>query len=84
MSSKGRKQRRTPLGRDTVSVLKAWLERDVSPQSDYVFPSSRGGPLSRDAIEDLVARHTRTAQQQSPSLKEKAIHPHVLRHTAAM
>ena len=82
--SKGRKQRCTPLGPDTVSVLEAWLRRDLSPQSDCVFPSSRGGRLSRDAIEDLVARHTRTAQHQCPSLKHKAIHPHVLRHTAAM
>ena len=81
---KGRKQRCTPLGRDTVAVLEAWVQRDLSPQSDCVFPSSRGGPLSRDAIEDLVARHARTAQQHCSSLKQKAIHPHVLRHTAAM
>ncbi len=81
---KGRKQRCTPLGRDTVSALQAWLQRDLSPQTDCVFPSSRGGPLSRDAIEDLVARHARTARQQCSSLQQKAIHPHVLRHTAAM
>ena len=58
---KGRKQRCTPLQRDAVAVLEAWLRRDLSPQSDCVFPSSRGGRLSRDAIEDLVARHARTA-----------------------
>lgn len=81
---KGRKQRCTPLGPDTISVLEAWLRRDLSPQSDCVFPSSRGGPLSRDAIEDLVARHGRTAQHHCLSLQQKAIHPHVLRHTAAM
>ncbi|SRR5712692_213232 len=81
---KGRKQRSTPLGREAVAVLEAWLRHDLSPQSDCVFPSIRGGRLSRDAIEDLVARHSRTAQQQCPSLKQKHISPHVLRHTAAM
>ena len=81
---KGRKERCTPLAPDTFAVLEVWLRRDLNPQSDCVFPSSRGGPLSRDAVEDLVARHARTAQRQCPSLQQKAIHPHVLRHTAAM
>jgi hypothetical protein len=49
-----------------------------------VFPSRRGGPLSRDAIEELVARHVQTAQQHCPSLKQKTVTPHVLRHSAAM
>jgi site-specific recombinase XerD len=49
-----------------------------------VLPGSRGGPLSRDAVERLVARHRRAAERQCPSLKERKITPHVLRHTAAM
>ena len=48
------------------------------------FPSSRGGPLSRDAVERLVARHQRSAEERCPSLKRKRVTPHVLRHTAAM
>jgi integrase/recombinase XerD len=81
---KGRKQRCTPLGRDAAPVLAAWLRRDLRPQDDRVFPSLRGGPLSRDAVEDLLARHTRRAQQRCPSLRAKTVTPHVLRHTAAM
>ncbi len=49
-----------------------------------MFPSSRGGPLSRDAVERLVARHQRTAERHCPSLRRKRVTPHVLRHTAAM
>ena len=52
-------------GREAVAVLEAWLRRDLSPQSDDVFPSIRGGRLSRDAIEDLVARHARTANNSA-------------------
>jgi len=40
--------------------------------------------LSRDAIERLVAKHARTAQQSCPSLRRKKVTAHVLRHSAAM
>jgi integrase/recombinase XerD len=81
---KGRKHRCTPLERATATVVEAWLRRDLDPQEDRVFPSVRGGPLSRDAIEELVARHTRRARERCPSLQHKQVTPHVLRHTAAM
>ena len=51
---------------------------------DPLFPTSRGQPLSRDAVELLVARHAETAQAASPTLRGKTVSPHVLRHTAAM
>ena len=81
---KGRKQRVTPLREEAAAVLNSWLrERNGLPQ-EPVFPSIRGGSLSRDAIERLVAKHTMTAQQSCPSLNRKKVTPHVLRHTAAM
>ena len=81
---KGRKQRCTPLGKETARIMEAWLgERLGEPQAP-VFPSSRGGRLSRDAVERLVARHSTRAQSRCPSLKRKRVTPHVLRHTAAM
>lgn len=80
---KGRKQRCTPLG-DTAAVLHCWLHRDLPAQSERVFPSIRGRPLSRDAVEELVARSAQRAQQTCPSLKEKRVSPHVLRHSSAM
>jgi integrase len=61
-----------------------WLRECPTEQSSPVFPSSRGGPLSRDAVEQLVTRHQRTAQRRCSSLKRKKVTPHVLRHTAAM
>lgn len=83
-NGKGRKQRSTPLRRETADVAASWLiERDGQPK-DPVFPSIRGGPLSRDAVERLVARHCKAAQSHCPSLIRKKVTPHVLRHTAAM
>ena len=81
---KGRKQRCTPLGRDTAAVLDCWLKHDLPGEAICVFPSIRGRPLSRDAVEELVARYAQRAQQTCPSLKEKRVSPHVLRHSSAM
>jgi len=81
---KGRKQRATPLTRQTVSVLREWLkERDEQPDQP-LFPTSRGKALSRDAIALLVSNHAFTASRSCPTLTTKKVSPHVLRHTAAM
>lgn len=81
---KGRKQRCTPLGRDTAVLVDTWLREDLKADSTCVFPSRRGGSLSRDAIEELLARYARVAERTCPSFREKRITPHVLRHSAAM
>ena len=51
---------------------------------DPLFPTIRGGRLSRDAVEWLIAKHTRTAAEHCPTLHGKRITKHVLRHTTAM
>jgi site-specific recombinase XerD len=81
---KGRKQRCTPLRKETVEIIGKWFRHCPSEPDAPVFPSSRGGPLSRDAVERLVTRHHRIALQRCPSLKRKKVTPHLLRHTAAM
>jgi len=81
---KGRKQRCTPLRHEVVGVMVTWLGECPSEPETPVFASSRGGPLSRDAVEHLVTRHVRTAGRRCPSLNRKTVTPHVLRHTAAM
>lgn len=81
---KGRKLRATPLRREVTTVIKAWL-RELPPALDEpVFPSSRGGRMSEDAVERLVAKHASAARQRCPSLGGKRVTPHTLRHTAAM
>jgi integrase/recombinase XerD len=81
---KGRKMRCTPLRQDVVALLKEWLLRQPGEPGDPVFPSSRGGRLSADALQRLVSRHAATACHSCPSLKEKSVTPHTLRHAAAM
>jgi len=81
---KGRKDRCTPLTSGTVTVLRAWLAERGGRDSDPLFPTSRGSPLSRDAVQRLVAKHAATAAIACPSLNEKNVTPHTLRHTTAM
>jgi hypothetical protein len=81
---KGRKERCTPLTRDTVSVLRAWLAERAGLPHEPAFPSRRGAVLSRDAVERLVAKHADTARTSCASLRTKTVTPHVLRHTTAV
>ena len=83
-NGKGRKQRSTPLRRETADVAASWLHELNGQPKDPVFPSIRGGPLSRDAVEKLVTRHCKAAQSHCHSLSRKKVTPHVLRHTTAM
>jgi integrase/recombinase XerD len=81
---KGRKERCTPLAKPTVVVLKAWINEQGDDESQFLFPSSRGGRLSADAVQHALAKHVATARTTCPSLIKKHVTPHVLRHTAAM
>lgn len=80
---KGRKERCTPLTKHTVRVLRRWTA-DHLEGTEYLFPSRRGGRLSADAAQHLVATHVANARATCPSLARKRVTPHVFRHTAAM
>jgi integrase/recombinase XerD len=81
---KGRKERCTPLRKSTVAVLRGWLRERAGAPSDPIFPNARGGRLSPDGLEYIVAKHAAAARQCCSSLERKRVTPHVLRHTAAM
>lgn len=81
---KGRKERCTPLRKDTVRALQSWLRRRRGQPHDPLFPSARGGPLSHDGLQYLLSKHLAIARRCCPSLARKRVTPHVLRHTAAM
>lgn len=81
---KGRKERAIPLTRQTAAVLKAWLQEIPGDANATVFPSARGARLSADGMQYLLAKHVAVAAQRCPSLANKHVTPHVLRHTTAM
>ena len=81
---KGRKHRCTPLTKQTVAALADWMQTCPRKPDDPLFPSRRGGHLSRDAVERLVAKYAHRAAPCCPSLENKHVTPHVLRHTTAV
>jgi len=81
---KGRKERCTPLTRQTAAVVRAWLAENRAAATDVVFPSHRDTPLSRDAVERLVSKYADTAARRCPTLARKHVTPHVLRHSTAV
>jgi site-specific recombinase XerD len=81
---KHRKERTVPLIPRTVKTLAVWLEERQGMPEEPLFPSLRGGPLSRDAVEWLIAKHSKTGANECPTLHGKRITAHVLRHTTAM
>ena len=81
---KGRKDRATPLTRQTSSVLRAWLAERGGQPSDPLFPTRAGHTLSRDAVERLVRKHATAAAAACPAIAGKNVTPHTLRHSAAM
>lgn len=81
---KGRKARATPLRRDAAVAIAAWLAERGGGAEDVVFPNSRRGALSADALQAVVLRHVAAASATCASLVGRSITPHTLRHTAAM
>jgi site-specific recombinase XerD len=81
---KGRKNRVTPLTTTTTAALGIWLDERGGTNTDPIFCTRTGHPLSRDAVEHLVTRHADTAARTLPALAAKHVSPHTLRHTAAM
>jgi len=81
---KGRKERCTPLTKQTVAVMKSWLKERAGVDDDVVFPNARSTQLSPDGVQYLLGKHVAIARRTCPTLKDKRVSPHVLRHTAAM
>lgn len=79
---KGSKERLIPIGRSAISWIKKYqsetrINLPNENSKDVLFLNSRGKPMSRMAIWDIVDKYVRKA------LIEKAVHPHTFRHSFA-
>jgi site-specific recombinase XerD len=84
IDGKGRRHRVLPLSNETVSAVRAWLR--VRPETGVreLFLSARGRPLTRDGFAYVLDKHVERAKRTAPSIAQKRVSPHVLRHTCAM
>jgi site-specific recombinase XerD len=81
---KGRKERCTPLTKQAVSVLKAWMNEPAKGATEVLFPNARGKRLSADGVNYILSKHLKVACIACPSLQERRVTPHSLRHGCAM
>jgi len=81
---KGRKERALPLWKETASALRAWLAIRNDAKAPELFLNAKGQAMSRWGFDYVLSKHVRTAAKRHPSLLEKNVSPHVLRHTCAI
>jgi site-specific recombinase XerD len=81
---KGRRERALPLWKATANDLRAWRDVRGASVASECFLNAREGPMSRSGFEYILRRHVVTASASCPTLVDKTVSPHVLRHTCAM
>jgi integrase/recombinase XerD len=83
---KGQKERLLPLWSQTAALLRALLqERNIDPRSSSpVFVNSRGVSLTRWGVRYILAKYVTAAVNAGSILAQKRVHPHTIRHTAAV
>lgn len=78
---KGRKLRTCPLWPATLNALREVVAE--RRRSERVFLNRLGQPMTRSGIHGLVKRCAARAAAASPSLADKTVGPHVIRHSTA-
>ena len=81
---KGRKERCLPLWKETASDLRAWLSVRGDVRATELFVNSDGTAMTRSGFEYILDKHVRTAAMTIPSLKNRTVSPHQLRHSCAL
>jgi site-specific recombinase XerD len=83
---KGRKERFCPLWPQTAALLRELCaERQLDPQAAIpLFLNQRGQPLTRFGVGYILHKYLKRAQATAPTLKDKRLHPHSMRHSTAV
>ncbi len=84
LHGKGRKERTVPLWPKTANVLRAWFQEIDELGNSLIFPSVRGRPLTRNGVNYILQQAVSAASDKQPSLRDKKISPHSMRHSTAM
>jgi site-specific recombinase XerD len=82
LHGKGKKIRQCPLWKTTAGALReVVLNR---PANEGVFLNRQGESLTRYGVHILVKRYARRAAIKAPTLRNKRVGPHSIRHSTAM
>ncbi|NZD55009.1 tyrosine-type recombinase/integrase [Rhizobium leguminosarum] len=81
---KGRKERCLPLWKDTARDVRAWLSIRGDVRVPELFVNARGEPMTRAGFEYVLDKHVDKAAETCPSLRNRSVSPHQLRHSCAV
>ncbi|MBA3441457.1 MAG: tyrosine-type recombinase/integrase, partial [Pyrinomonadaceae bacterium] len=73
-----------PLWPTTAQALQAWFGELGDGSGTVAFPNARGAALTRDGVNYLLQQAVERAARSCPSLRNKPVSPHLLRHTCAL
>lgn len=81
---KGRRNRALVLWKEVADAIRAWLAVRGQATVPEVFLNAQGEAMTRSGFEHVLRKHVNSATGTCPSLGNKRISPHVLRHTCAV
>jgi site-specific recombinase XerD len=85
LKGKGRKQRSVPLWKTTAQEMRAWLRLNPTLRGEAVLlPNRDGRVMTRCNVAQRLDLAVARASAQVPTLAQKKVSPHILRHTTAM
>jgi len=86
LHGKGGKERICPLWPETVQALQSYIDnrQPKQPADTHLFLNANGIPITRFGIRYIVRKYAVKAAEQCPSIGEKAVTAHTIRHSTAM
>ena len=89
LHGKGNRVRLCPIWPSTANLLRTLIDIELSngeedPAMTIVFRNQRGGPLTRFGVRYRLKKHLAASAAVAPTLNDKRLHPHSLRHTTAV
>jgi site-specific recombinase XerD len=82
LHGKGGRDRICPLWKETATAIQRICTE--LPDGAILFRNAQGQPLTRDGAAYLLDKYTRAAGQHIPTLRQRRVTPHVLRHSCAV
>lgn len=88
LTGKGNKVRLCPLWPVTARLIRDLIAEtarsDPDPANTAIFTNAKGGPLTRYGVRYLLLKYVTAGSASAPTLRDKRLHPHSIRHSTAV
>ena len=89
LQGKGGRVRLCPIWPSIARLLRSLIDSELpggekDPTTAIIFRNQRGGPMTRFGVRYRLRTHLAASASVAPTLRDKRLHPHSLRHTTAV